>query len=72
MSEIVFQISQLMALSGGDLESKRIGYWAASSLFQSRQALLMSTNSICKDLNSKNHMEIGLALNFLAVVFSKF
>lgn len=67
MSWCNFQILEVM--SSSKFQQKRIGYLAAMQSFKSEQDLLiLATNQFKKDLNSHNHIEIGLALSFIATI----
>ena len=60
MSWCNFHILEVM--SSPKFQQKRIGYLAATQLFKNEQDLLiLATNQFKKDLNSHNHIEIGLA-----------
>lgn len=67
MSWCNFQILEVM--SSSKFQQKRIGYLAAMQSFKSEQDLLiLATNQFKKDLNSHNHIEIGLALSGIATI----
>lgn len=67
MSWCNFQILEVM--SSAKFQQKRIGYLAAMQSFKSEQDLLiLATNQFKKDLNSHNHIEIGLALSGIATI----
>lgn len=67
MSWANFSILEVM--SSNNFQYKRIGYLAAIQLFKNEQDLLiLATNQFKKDLNSKNHAEIGLALLGIATI----
>lgn len=67
MSWSNFQILEVM--SSSKFQQKRIGYLAAMQLFKNEQDLLiLATNQFKKDLNSHNHIEIGLALLGIATI----
>lgn len=67
MSWCNFRILEVM--SSSKFQQKRIGYLAASQSFKSEQELLiLATNQFKKDLNSHNHVEIGLALSGIATI----
>lgn len=69
MSWCNFQILEVM--SSSKFQQKRIGYLAAMQSFKSEQDLLiLATNQFKKDLNSHNHIEIGLALSGIATIVS--
>lgn len=62
-----FQILELM--SSANFQQKRIGYLAAVQSFKSEQDLLiLATNQFKKDLNSHNHIVVGLALSGIATI----
>lgn len=62
-----FQILEVM--SSGNFQHKRIGYLAAIQSFKQEQDLLiLATNQFKKDLNSHNHIEVGLALSGIATI----
>ncbi|CUM50586.1 uncharacterized protein AC631_03972 [Debaryomyces fabryi] len=67
MSWCNFQILEVM--SSSKFQQKRIGYLAAIQSFKNEQDLLiLATNQFKKDLNSHNHIEIGLALSGIATI----
>ncbi|CAN3375321.1 hypothetical protein DIURU_002113 [Diutina rugosa] len=67
MSWANFSILEVM--SSNNFQYKRIGYLAAIQSFKNEQDLLiLATNQFKKDLNSKNHAEIGLALSGIATI----
>ncbi|KAK6462223.1 adaptin N terminal region-domain-containing protein [Scheffersomyces coipomensis] len=67
MSWCNFQILEVM--SSSKFQQKRIGYLAAIQSFKNEQDLLiLTTNQFKKDLNSHNHVEIGLALSGIATI----
>lgn len=67
MSWCNFQILEVMLSL--KFQQKRIGYLAATQLFKNEQDLLiLATNQFKKDLNSHNHIEIGLALSGIATI----
>lgn len=67
MSWCNFQILEIM--SSSNFQQKRIGYLAAVQSFKSEQDLLiLATNQFKKDLNSHNHIEVGLALSGIATI----
>lgn len=67
MSWCNFQILEVM--SSAKFQQKRIGYLAATQSFKSEQDLLiLATNQFKKDLNSHNHIEVGLALSGIATI----
>ncbi|QBM86405.1 Adaptin N terminal region [Metschnikowia aff. pulcherrima] len=67
MSWCNFHILEVM--SSPKFQQKRIGYLAATQLFKNEQDLLiLATNQFKKDLNSHNHIEIGLALSGIATI----
>lgn len=67
MSWCNFQILEVM--SSSKFQQKRIGYLAATQSFKNEQDLLiLATNQFKKDLNSHNHIEIGLALSGIATI----
>ncbi|KAK6200392.1 adaptin N terminal region-domain-containing protein [Scheffersomyces amazonensis] len=67
MSWCNFQILEVM--SSSRFQQKRIGYLAAIQSFKNEQDLLiLATNQFKKDLNSHNHVEIGLALSGIATI----
>ncbi|QRG39416.1 hypothetical protein FDK38_003858 [Candidozyma auris] len=67
MSWCNFQILEIM--SSSKFQQKRIGYLAAMQSFKSEKDLLiLATNQFKKDLNSHNHVEIGLALSGIATI----
>ncbi|KAG7663224.1 apl5 [[Candida] subhashii] len=67
MSWCNFQILEVMA--SNKFQQKRIGYLAAIQSFKNEQdLLLLATNQFKKDLNSHNHVEIGLALSGIATI----
>ncbi|GEQ72334.1 hypothetical protein JCM33374_g6021 [Metschnikowia sp. JCM 33374] len=67
MSWCNFHILEVM--SSPKFQQKRIGYLAATQSFKSEQDLLiLATNQFKKDLNSHNHIEIGLALSGIATI----
>jgi AP-3 complex subunit delta-1 len=67
MSWCNFQILEVM--SSTKFQQKRIGYLAAIQSFKNEQDLLiLATNQFKKDLNSHNHIEIGLALSGIATI----
>ncbi|ODV78438.1 Adaptor protein complex AP-3 delta subunit [Suhomyces tanzawaensis NRRL Y-17324] len=67
MSWSNFQILEVM--SSNKFQQKRIGYLAAIQSFKNEQDLLiLATNQFKKDLNSTNHIEIGLALSGIATI----
>lgn len=67
MSWCNFQILEVM--SSAKFQQKRIGYLAATQSFKNEQDLLiLATNQFKKDLNSHNHIEIGLALSGIATI----
>lgn len=67
MSWCNFQILEVM--SSTKIQQKRIGYLAAMQSFKNEQDLLiLATNQFKKDLNSTNHVEIGLALSGIATI----
>ncbi|EGW31504.1 uncharacterized protein SPAPADRAFT_67558 [Spathaspora passalidarum NRRL Y-27907] len=67
MSWCNFHILEIM--SSGKFQQKRIGYLAAIQSFKNEQDLLiLATNQFKKDLNSHNHIEIGLALSGIATI----
>ncbi|OBA24310.1 Adaptor protein complex AP-3 delta subunit [Metschnikowia bicuspidata var. bicuspidata NRRL YB-4993] len=67
MSWCNFHILEVM--SSLKFQQKRIGYLAATQSFKSEQDLLiLATNQFKKDLNSHNHIEIGLALSGIATI----
>lgn len=67
MSWCNFQILEVM--SSAKFQQKRIGYLAAMQSFKNEQDLLiLATNQFKKDLNSHNHVEIGLALSGIATI----
>ncbi|EGV66465.1 hypothetical protein CANTEDRAFT_100595, partial [Yamadazyma tenuis ATCC 10573] len=67
MSWCNFHILEVM--SSNKLQQKRIGYLAAIQSFKNEEDLLiLATNQFKKDLNSHNHIEIGLALSGIASI----
>lgn len=67
MSWCNFHILEVM--SSLKFQQKRIGYLAATQSFKSEQDLLiLATNQFKKDLNSHNHIEVGLALSGIATI----
>ncbi|ODV66821.1 Adaptor protein complex AP-3 delta subunit [Hyphopichia burtonii NRRL Y-1933] len=67
MSWCNFQILEVM--SSTNFQQKRIGYLAAIQSFKNEQDLLiLATNQFKKDLNSHNHVEVGLALSGIATI----
>ncbi|RCK57718.1 AP-3 complex subunit delta [Candida viswanathii] len=67
MSWCNFQILEVM--SSSKFQQKRIGYLAAIQSFKNEQDLLiLATNQFKKDLNSHNHVDIGLALSGIATI----
>lgn len=67
MSWCNFQILEIM--SSSRFQQKRIGYLAAMQSFKNEKDLLiLATNQFKKDLNSHNHIEIGLALSGIATI----
>lgn len=67
MSWCNFQILEVM--SSSKFQQKRIGYLAAMQSFKNEQDLLiLATNQFKKDLNSHNHIEVGLALSGIATI----
>lgn len=59
----------LEVMSSGKFQQKRIGYLAAMQSFKNEQDLLiLATNQFKKDLNSHNHIEVGLALSGIATI----
>ncbi|CAK9437997.1 uncharacterized protein LODBEIA_P23650 [Lodderomyces beijingensis] len=67
MSWCNFQILEVM--SSSKFQQKRIGYLAAIQSFKNEQDLLiLATNQFKKDLNSSNHVEVGLALSGVATI----
>mgnify|MGYP001024567277 CR=1 FL=1 len=67
MSSCNFQILEVM--SSSKFQQKRIGYLAAIQSFKNEKDLLiLATNQFKKDLNSHNHVEIGLALSGIATI----
>lgn len=67
MSWCNFHILEVML--SAKFQHKRIGYLAASQSFKSeRELLILATNQFKKDLNSHNHVEIGLALSGIATI----
>lgn len=67
MSWCNFQILEVM--SSSKFQQKRIGYLAAIQSFKNEQDLLiLATNQFKKDLNSHNHVDIGLALSGVATI----
>lgn len=62
-----FHILEVMAST--NFQCKRVGYLAAIQSFKAEQDLLiLATNQFKKDLNSHNHIEIGLALSGIATI----
>lgn len=67
MSWCNFRILEVM--SSAKFQQKRIGYLASMQSFKNEQDLLiLATNQFKKDLNSHNHIEIGLALSGIATI----
>lgn len=67
MSWCNFRILEVM--SSSKFQQKRIGYLASMQSFKNEQDLLiLATNQFKKDLNSHNHIEIGLALSGIATI----
>ncbi|CCG22133.1 Apl5 protein [Candida orthopsilosis Co 90-125] len=67
MSWCNFQILEVM--SSNKFQQKRIGYLAAIQSFKNEQDLLiLATNQFKKDLNSSQHVEVGLALSGIASI----
>ncbi|KAL6452712.1 APL5 AP-3 complex subunit delta [Candida maltosa Xu316] len=67
MSWCNFQILEVM--SSSKFQQKRVGYLAAIQSFKNEQNLLiLATNQFKKDLNSHNHVDIGLALSGIATI----
>lgn len=67
MSWCNFHILEVM--SSNKFQHKRIGYLAAIQSFKNEEDLLiLATNQFKKDLNSRNHIEIGLALSGIATI----
>lgn len=67
MSWSNFRILEVM--SSAKFQQKRIGYLASMQSFKNEQDLLiLATNQFKKDLNSHNHIEIGLALSGIATI----
>lgn len=67
MSWCNFQVLEVMLSS--KFQQKRIGYLGAIQLFRNEQDLLiLATNQFKKDLNSHNHVEVGLALSGIATI----
>ena len=67
MSWCNFHILEVM--SSTKFQQKRVGYLAAIQSFKNEQDLLiLATNQFKKDLNSYNHIEIGLALSGIATI----
>ena len=70
MSWCNFQILEVM--SSSKFQQKRIGYLAAIQSFKNEQDLLiLATNQFKKDLNSSNHVEVGLALSGIATIVTQ-
>lgn len=69
MSWCNFHILEVM--SSAKFQQKRIGYLAAiQSLKSEPELLILATNQFKKDLNSHNHVEVGLALSGIATIVS--
>lgn len=69
MSWCNFHILEVM--SSSKFQQKRIGYLAAiQSLKSEPELLILATNQFKKDLNSHNHVEVGLALSGIATIVS--
>lgn len=69
MSWCNFHILEVM--SSARFQQKRIGYLAAiQSLKSEPELLILATNQFKKDLNSHNHVEVGLALSGIATIVS--
>lgn len=69
MSWCNFHILEVM--SSSKFQQKRIGYLAAiQSLKSETELLILATNQFKKDLNSHNHVEVGLALSGIATIVS--
>lgn len=69
MSWCNFHILEVM--SSAKIQQKRIGYLAAiQSLKSEPELLILATNQFKKDLNSHNHVEVGLALSGIATIVS--
>lgn len=67
MSWCNFHILEVM--SSTKFQQKRVGYLAAIQSFKNEEDLLiLATNQFKKDLNSRNHVEIGLALSGIATI----
>lgn len=70
MSWCNFHILEVM--SSNKFQQKRIGYLAAIQSFKNEEDLLiLATNQFKKDLNSRNHVEIGLALSGIATIVTQ-